>query len=94
MDNNGFVKRGIKDRHFMFFNAHQGYVCLIFIKRKEERGEKETLIWEIPTGCLPFMPNDDPICNLGMCPDWESHPATFWCTGQCSNQLNKPSGQG
>ena len=57
-------------------------------KREKRWCERETFL-----SCLSYVPDWDRTVNLGMCPDWGSHPQTFgapynapthWATGQGS----------
>ena len=72
----------------LFFNPHPMIFFIDFFldrerkretERKRERERKNINVRETSIGCLPYVP----------WPEIES--ATFWCTGQHSKQLSRPT---
>ena len=77
------------------FILTQGYVYWF---QRERKGEREILCER--ENCISCHPEEDQTSNLCMRPNQGSNPqpryvpwpgiepATFWCMGRCSNQLN------
>ena len=58
----------------------KNFLLLISEKGKGKEKEREGNINQLP---LAYTPTGDQTCNLGLCPDWEFEPTTFWFIEQC-----------
>ena len=72
----------------VFYNPHPR-ICLLIWQRERERGENiygrekhQSIVASCPHSAQRSNPQSRPVPWLGI------KPATFWCTGHCSNQLS------
>ena len=81
------LKYGSKNTLFihLFFYSHLRTFFHCFQRERKGERERDRCEREASTGCLPYVPGPgtactrtgDRICNLGMCPDWESNLQPF-----------------
>ena len=72
------------------FDPHLRIFLLLTLERGRER-EKNIDVGNTDHLTPVCAPTRVQTYNLGMCPDQESNPQTFCCTGQCSSQLSHPA---